>query len=129
MQKPDVQRWLDEYLAAWKSYDRDAIAALFAADVEYRYHPYDEPIRGRDAVVASWLGEDAPDDASIRDEPGSYDASYTVFAVDGDDAVATGTSTYTSPPTEFHNCFVMSFDPDGRCSRFTEWYVMRPRGG
>lgn len=126
MEKTDVQRWLDKYVAAWKSYDRDAIAALFAADVEYRYHPYDEPARGRDAVVASWLGEDAAEGASTRDEEGTYDASYTVIAVDGDTAVATGTSRYTKPPAVYHNCFVMSFDQDDRCTRFTEWYMKQP---
>ena len=40
-----VSRWLDAYVAAWKSYDRDQIAALFSDDVEYRFHPYDEPVR------------------------------------------------------------------------------------
>ena len=31
--------------------------ALFTEDISYRYHPYDDPIVGKDAVVASWLGE------------------------------------------------------------------------
>jgi ketosteroid isomerase-like protein len=126
MQKTDVQRWLDAYVAAWKSYDREAIAALFAADVEYRYHPYDEPVRGRDAVVASWLGEEDHDGASERDEEGTYDGSYIAIAVDGDTAVATGTSTYTKPPEVYHNCYVLSFDADGRCTRFTEWFMKQP---
>ncbi len=52
-----AQEWLDRYIAAWESYDAAAIAGLFSEDVVYRYHPYDEPIVGRDAVVASWLGE------------------------------------------------------------------------
>ena len=45
------QEWLDRYVAAWLSYDRDEIAALFSEDVTYRYHPYDEAVVGRDAVV------------------------------------------------------------------------------
>ena len=57
MDRAAAQEWLDRYVAAWKSYDEAAIAALFSEDVVYRYHPYDEPIVGRDAVVASWLGE------------------------------------------------------------------------
>ena len=44
-----AQTWLDRYVAAWKSYDPDAIAALFAPLVEYRYHPYDEAIVGVDS--------------------------------------------------------------------------------
>jgi hypothetical protein len=84
MDKAAVDRWLRAYIDAWKSYDRDQIAALFAEGVRYRYHPYDEPIEGRDAVVASWLGESDAPGASTRDEPGTYEAEYRTVAVDGD---------------------------------------------
>lgn len=126
-----VAGWLDAYVAAWKSYDPDGIAALFAEDVEYRYHPYDEPVRGRDSVVAAWLEEGEFPGASGRDEPGIYDGSYRVVAVDGDVAVAVGTSTYTEvrggPVAEvYDNCFLLRFDAEGRCRGFTEWYMKRP---
>ena len=52
MTREDVDHWLEAYVQAWKSYDREAVAALFTDDVSYRYHPYDEPINGRDAMVA-----------------------------------------------------------------------------
>src|SRR5215471_11558206 len=94
--RDDVDRWLHAYVDAWKSYDRDQIAALFSDDVSYRYHPYDEPLRGRAAVVGSWLGEGDHPDASSRDEPGTYDATYRAVAVDGDTAVATGSSSYST---------------------------------
>ena len=56
-----VDRWLDESAAAWRSYDRAAIGALFSEDAEVRYHPCDEPIRGRDAIVESCgVGGGAP---------------------------------------------------------------------
>ena len=121
-----MQRWLDAYVAAWKSYHREEIAALCAHDVSYSYHPYDQPVQGRDAVVAAWLGEGDPDVASSRDLPGSYDASYQPVAVDGEVAVAVGTSTYTNPPAVYHNCYVIRFDSDGRCREFTEWFMKRP---
>ncbi len=132
MTRAEVDRWLERYLASWESYDRDAIGDLFADDVAYRYHPYDEPIRGREAVVASWLGESDQAGASTRDEPGTYHASYRAVAVDGDVAVAVGRSTYSDEPggpavRVFDNCFVLRFGPDGRCREFTEWYMQRPR--
>ena len=131
MDHDTAQQWLDRYVAAWLSYDRDAIGALFSEDVSYRYHPYDEPIIGRGAVVASWLGETDDDRASSRDEPGTYHARYAPVAVDGDVVVATGTSTYRDTPDgpvsqEFSNCFVMRFDGDGRCREFTEYYAKQP---
>jgi ketosteroid isomerase-like protein len=126
----DVQSWLDAYVEAWKSYEREAIEALFSEDVAYRYHPYDDPISGREEVVQSWLGEGEHLDASDRDEPGTYEAHYAPVAIDGDVAVATGSSTYLgedgSVADVYHNCFVMRFDADGRCAEFTEWFIERP---
>jgi ketosteroid isomerase-like protein len=131
MERADVARWLESYVEAWKTYDRGKIAALFAEDVEYRYHPYDEPISGRDAVVESWLGEGEHEGASTRDAEGTYDASYEPVAVDGDVAVATGSSTYFESPggpveKVYDNCYVMRFDAEGRCREFTEWFIKRP---
>jgi hypothetical protein len=126
-----AQTWLDQYIAAWKSYDADDIAALFSEDVRYRFYTYAEWVVGREAVVASWLAEDTDAQGSTRDEPGTYEATYAPVAVDGDVVVATGTSTYTEEPggpvtQVFDNCFVMLFDDQGRCREFTEYYTKRP---
>ena len=122
MTHEDVQRWLDAYVAAWKSYDREAIGALFSEDCEYRYRPHDDAVKGREAIMRSWL-EDDPD------EPGTYDAGYAPIAVDGETAVAIGTSTYTNADGSvrkvYDNCFVIRFDGDGRCAEFTEWFMER----
>ena len=131
MEKADIDRWLEAYIAAWKSYDPNAIGALFSEDVEYRYHPYDEPVHGRDAVVEAWLGESDHEGASSRDAEGTYDASYRAVAVDGNVAVATGESLYSEEPggpvvQAWDNCFVMRFDADGRCREFTEYFAERP---
>ena len=131
MDQRSAQNWLDRYVAAWQSYDPEAIGALFSDDVSYRYHPSDEPVVGRDAVVASWLGESDADGASTRDEPGTYDAAYAPVAVDGAVVVATGTSRYREAPDGpvrrvYDNCFVIRFDDAGRCREFTEYYVKRP---
>ncbi len=131
MDKAEVDRWLQAYVEAWKSYDPDQIGELFAEGVQYRYHPYDDPVQGRATVVRSWLGEASHAGASARDERGTYDAAYRTVAVDGDVAVATGCSSYLSEPggaveTVYDNCFVMRFDSAGRCREFTEWYVERP---
>ena len=131
MDRADIARWLAAYVDAWKSYDREAIGALFTDDVRYRYHPYDESVEGRQAVVESWLGEGDHEGASTRDHEGTYDAAYEPVAVDGDAAVATGSSTYTTEPggpidKVYDNCFVMRFAGNGRCREFTEWYMKRP---
>lgn len=116
------QRWLDDYVAAWRTYEPEAVGALFAEDARYRYHPWDEPIVGRDAIVESWLGD--------RDEPGSWDARYEPWAIEGVRAVAVGVSRYLGPDREtvdreYHNVFLCRFDGDGRCSEFTELFLRR----
>jgi uncharacterized protein (TIGR02246 family) len=83
--RDDVNAWLERYVAAWKSNDGAQIGDLFSEDCRYRYWPGDEPLVGREAIVASWL--------SHEDEPGTFDASYSCWALEGDRAVATGTST------------------------------------
>ena len=130
MDRATAQAWLDRYVSAWLSYDANDIAELFTEDVAYRYHPNDDPIVGRAAVVASWLGESESDVASTRDVPGTYSARYTPVAVDGDVVVSTGISSYREQPDGpvvrvYDNCFVMRFDAQGRCSEFTEYYVQR----
>jgi hypothetical protein len=126
MTHDDVQAWLDRYVAAWKSYDAIEIASLFSEDAEYRYHPWDEPVRGRDAIVRSWRQPSG--DASGRDDPGTYDARYEPYAVDGDRAVAAGHSDYFAPDgsveRRYHNAFLLEFDEEARCRRFTEWYIL-----
>lgn len=130
MDHRSAQDWLDRYVAAWLSCDPADIGALFSDDVSYRYHPHDQPILGRDAVVASWLG-DGGSGGSGRDQPGTYDAAYRPAAVEGDVVVATGTSTYREAPEGpvarvYDNCFLMRFDEAGRCREFTEFYSLRP---
>jgi len=122
MTNSEVQRWLDDYVAAWRSYDPDDIGELFSERAEYRYHPWDDPVSGRDAIIADWL--DSPDAA------GTYDAHYSTYAVDGDRAVAVGTSRYTNPDgslrTLYHNVFLLRFDDDGLCRSFTEVFLELP---
>lgn len=124
MTRDDAERWLQKYIEAWRSYESAAIGALFSEDAEYRYHPYDEPLRGRDAIVASWLEEEA------RDHPDTWDAHYDVLVADGNVVVATGTSTYLTEGGEidrvYYNNFVLEFDDDQRCKSFTEYYMKKP---
>jgi hypothetical protein len=118
-----VTKWLEDYVSAWKSYNPQAIGELFSENAAYRYNPYDEPVRGRAAIIANWLEN--------RDEPGTYAAQYRPLAVDGDTAVANGRSLYYEADgktlkKQYDNIFVLRFDDVGRCVDFCEWF-MQPR--
>jgi hypothetical protein len=122
-----VARWLTDYIEAWRSYDAAAIGGLFSEDALYRYHPWDQPtpshVRGRDAIVASWLGD--------QDAPGSWTAEYRPWLVHDDRAVAVGVSRYlgsdgSTVEAEYQNVFLLVFDDEGRCREFSELYMKRP---
>ena len=122
MNEATFQRWLDDYVAAWQSYDRAAIGALFSTDAEYRYYPWEDPVVGRDAIVESWLDE--------PDADGSWSAEYRPWAIGGSNAVAAGVSRYlgadgSTVEREYHNVFLCVFDDEGRCREFTEFYMKR----
>jgi hypothetical protein len=125
MNQADVQAWLDGYVAAWRSNEREPIEALFTEDALYRWRPYgpdERQARGHEAIVTAWLEE--------GDDPDSWEASYQPFAIDGERAVATGTSHYhatdSEPERTYHNAFLLTFAADGRCSEFTEYWMLEP---
>jgi hypothetical protein len=122
MTHDDVQLWLDRYVAAWMSYDPEAIGELFAEDVSYRYQPWADPVVGREAVVADWLAN--------KDEPGSWAAHYDAWAVHDDLASAIGESRYTNPDGSlkalYYNHFALRFDGHGKCVEFVEYFMELP---
>lgn len=121
MNRDSVQVWLDNYIDAWRTYDPAKIGDLFSEDALYFFSPFDDPVRGRDAIVANWLEE--------PDAPNSWEASYSAVAVEGTVAVANGRTYYLNPDgstaREFDNIFIIEFDADARCNRFREWFMER----
>ncbi len=114
---PDaVQRWLDEYVAAWRANERGRIEALFTERARYSYAPWGPELRGAAEIADDWLRD--------PDEPGSWEAEYQPLAIDGDIAVATGQTRYGDGRT-YANLFVLRFE-GGRCASFTEWYMEHP---
>jgi SnoaL-like domain len=133
MDRSSVQDWLDRYSRAWESFDPAEVGALFAEGAEYRFHPWedgDDVIRGREAIVKSWVEPDGS--ASTRDPEGTYEGRYEPYAVDGNRAVAVGQSTYWTDASRgtldriYHNVYLLEFDGDGRCTSFTELFMKRP---
>lgn len=119
-----VGEWIDSYLVAWDSNEPADIAALFAPDARYRFHPWDEPVVGPDAITAAWLAG--------RDEAGDHRFTWRLVAVDGDTAVVQGRTEYTAGPVAdrvYENLWILVLPPQGRATAFTEWYMEQPAGG
>lgn len=112
-----VAGWVDRYLHAWQSNDSTEVGSLFADDALYYTGPFDEPWRGRDAIVQGWLDR--------QDTPGSTTLRYHVLATTADTAIVRGWTHYHNPPREYSNIWLIRFDESGRCREFTEWWMER----
>lgn len=118
MSRDDVEDWVQRYLVAWDSNEPDDIRALFAEDGTYRFHPWDEPLQGANAIIAEWTGDS-------RDEAGDHTFTWTVIAVDGPTAVVQGHTHYDDGDV-YDNLWVVELADDGRATAFTEWYMEPP---
>lgn len=127
MTESEIQDWLDRYIEAWQKNDPELVEALFTNDAVYRFRPYGGDGRvaeGVTDIVSSWIDFD--------EDPSEWEASYRPYAVDGDRAVAVGTSRYFGTGEDgdevYHNCFLLRF-VDGRCAEFTEYWMLEPVEG
>ena len=123
MTRDDVQRWLDDYVSAWRTYDPVAIGELFSADATYRYHAYDEPASpgGTRSLPTGWS----------RRMPRTHGRRTTSRSR----SRATGRwrsarAEYRNPDgsfrTLYYNLWTLRFDADGRCADFVEYYNELP---
>src|SRR5829696_3398091 len=113
----ELTDWLDRYRTAWTSNDPADIRALFTEDGEYLYHPWDDPVVGHEAIVASWL--------ESRDEVGEWTFEWEPVAEQGRTGVVEGRTVYLNGPS-YRNLWVVELADDGRASRFTEWFMEEP---
>jgi hypothetical protein len=110
-----VESWVAGYERAWRTPGTEVLGELFTPDATYRFDPYEEPVRGLDALGPWWEGgRDGPDE--------SFTMRSDVVAVDGDVAVVRVEVAYGQPVRqEYRDLWVVRFGPDGRCVAFEEW--------
>jgi ketosteroid isomerase-like protein len=111
-----VTRWINGYLAVWNSNDPDGIRALFTDDATYQTEPYRPAWNGADEIVAGWLNK--------RDAPGETSFSWQLSNTAGDTVFVIGTTRY--PAAVYSNLWIIELGDDGRCRRFTEWWMKHP---
>jgi uncharacterized protein (TIGR02246 family) len=116
VERADVEAWVERYVRAWSTNDPGEIGALFTDDAVYYTAPHREPWRGRDGIVAGWLDR--------KDEPGTWDFRWEVQDVAADRAYVRGWTTYHTEEADGPNLWVIRLDAEGRCSEFTEWWMV-----
>lgn len=110
--------WLDAYRRAWEDRDPDAAALLFTEDGTYQWGPFEEPLRGRDAIRERWADAVAGQtDVSFGHEP---------LAVDDGRGYARWWVAFAVPTAQLRirleGIFEIALDEGGRCHTFREWW-------
>lgn len=115
MTRPDISRWVEAYERAWRAVGTEALGDLFAPDVTYQSSPFEEPLRGLDALAMFWEAErEGPDETFVL--------AFEPVAVEGDVGVARVEVRYGDPAIRtYRDLWVITLDADGRCVTFEEW--------
>lgn len=111
-----LERWMERYIQAWGSNDPQEIGALFTDDATYYTAPHREPWRGRQSIVDGWIDR--------KDEPGQWNFRYEVLAIADNLGFVRGWTTYHTDEDDYSNLWVIRLDDQGRCSGFTEWWMV-----
>ena len=120
----DGQDLLDRYKEAWERRDPDRAMELFSDDAEYRDDPFEEPIRGANAIRALW------NDVAASQAHVEFDAE-NIWVV-GSTVLASWHAAFTrrenGERVRLRGFMTLELDEEGRVRRFREWYHRRVVG-
>ena len=114
-----ARRWLEAYGHAWEERDPDAAAGLFTEDASYAWGPFEEPLRGREAIRGRWAeATEVQRDVRFGSE---------VLGVVDAGAVARWWCTFAvgEASIELEGIFLVALTADERCRDFREWWNER----
>ena len=109
--------WIDSYENAWRTAGTEPLGDLFTADATYLPAPFDEPLRGLEAIATFWdLEREGPDEAF------TLEAEMVATDVDGTTGVARLEVRYGEPVRRtYRDLWIIELDEAGLCTAFEEW--------
>jgi len=120
----DGQDVLEAYKRAWERRDPDLAVELFSAEIEYRDDPFEEPMRGSNAVREYW------NEAAATQVHVEFDAER--IWVSGRTVLASCHAAYTrrsnAERVRLRGFMTLELDDAGKISRFREWWHRRVVG-
>src|SRR5688572_13499914 len=118
MNLDSFKMWLEAYGQAWENQDPQAAAKIFAADATYQETPFDEQIRGREAILQYWLEE-----TYVQEQ---VKFSYEILAVSENRGIARWQASFARRPSKIHvkldGIFVVYLNVENLCTVFEEWW-------
>ena len=123
MTKSEFSNWLDRFGRTWEQQDPDAVVDLFTPDGTYAWGPFNEPIKGRDAIHAAWVHATQGRQQDIH-------FGHEVLAVTGDRGIARWWASMTARASgrrvRMEGICLVTLAADGRCTVFREWWNEDP---
>ncbi len=119
MDHDTFQTWINTLGRAWETRDADAAADLFTEDATYQENPFDEPLRGRDAIRRYW--------ADLPREQDAISVQFEILEVTPTTGVARWMASFVRVPSgkyaRLDGVLVASFDAGARRAHaFREWW-------
>lgn len=118
MDRDTFQSWLDSYGRAWTERDPEAAASLYASDGTYQVTPFQEPMRGRKAILEYW--------AEVARTQEGIQFGCQILAVSEDFGIARWWASFVRKPpglpTKLDGIFLIVLDSNGRCVSLREWW-------
>ncbi len=120
----DAQDILEKVKRGWEGRDVDLVMSLFRDDAEYREDPFEEPLRGANAIRAYW------NDAVASQAHIEFDAERTW--VSGRTILTSWHAAYTrrsnAERVRIRGFMTLEVDDEGLVWRFREWSHRRVVG-
>jgi hypothetical protein len=114
-----LELWLTAYGRAWEEGDSNATGMLFTGDAAYQENPFDQPMRGRSAIIEYWT--------HVPRTQENIHFSYEIIALTGATAIAHWWTSFTRIPSyskvKLDGIFLLTFGEDNRCTSLREWWV------
>jgi len=119
MDRDNFKTWIDALGRAWETRDADAAAELFTGDATYQENPFDEPLRGREAIRRYW--------ADLPRQQDDIKVDFEILEVTPTTGVARWMASFVRVPSgkqaRLDGVLVASFKEDSyRAHAFREWW-------
>ena len=109
-------RWLTAFGDAWETADAQALGALFTVGATFAPAPFDDLVRGRRAIVASFAQR-------FGDWPS---ATFTAQVLGAGDTYGVAHWRVASGERALDGVLVAALDGRGRCESLRQWWHMTP---
>jgi len=121
MSEQALKRWLEAYGRAWETRSPQAVGEIFTDDATYQETPYEEPLRGRPAIMRYW--------SEAVSNQGDIHFNFEIVASTMEVGVAHWSASFnrikSNTRMEIDGVFLLKFDEDNRCKSLREWWFHR----